>query len=206
MKHSAFNKFHCLFLFIALLAGNCIKAQDSSKIAIPLYYRFTLGGGLGRGYPLQADDFGVGGLLEFALQKKTNIYSLGIRGLGELELFEQSNVNNSVSSAEIAYGKVFETRSFFATISAGVGYITVLQKGELLSREGGWFSSVNSYQKIVHHTIGLPVAAKIIWVPSRVYGIGTELYVNINSRNTFYGINFCQQLGKLKAKKVRSVK
>ena len=205
MNHYCCKKFQALLLLIALLHGNFIKAQDTSKIAIPLYYRLTLGGGLGKGYPLAENDFGIGGIIEFAVQKKTSIYSFGIRGLGELAIFDQSNVNNSISSAEITYGKVFQARSFFAALSAGAGYISALQKGELLSREGGWFSSVSTYQKISYHTIGFPIAAKIFWLPARVYGIGIELYVNINSRNTFYGINFCHQFGKLKARNIRSL-
>ena len=99
MKHKSCKNFRSLLLLTVLLVGNCLKALDSSKIAIPLYYRFSVGACVGKGYPLQVDDFGGSGLLEFAVQKKTNIYSLGARGVGELNIFDQSNVNNSVNSA-----------------------------------------------------------------------------------------------------------
>ena len=193
-----------LFLF-ALLQGYFVTAQDSSKTDVPLYYRVTLGGGIGSGYPLQVDGAGIGGLLEFALQRKTSIYSLGIRGVEEFNLLDASTPSNSVSSAEITYGKTFQARSFFASISAGVGYVTSLQKGELLQSTGSWFGN-STYEKITHHGIGFPVAAKILWVPCRVYGVGTELYVNINSQHTFYGINICHQLGKLRPRKIRATK
>ena len=184
-----------------LRSKNGIEAKDSSALADALYYRFTLGNGIGKGYPMSMNDIGVGGSLEFAIQNRKGIYSVGFRGLTEFLIFGNSNVSNSVNSAEFTYGRVFRSDGLFTSISAGVGYITTEEKGEILSSVGFLFFPINTYEKIIRHTIGFPISAKMFWVPARWYGIGAEFYVNFNSRNTFYGINLCHQFGKLKAKK-----
>jgi hypothetical protein len=177
-----------------------VRGQDSTGVDRELY-RFTLGSGIGSGYPLQDGDVGFGGSIGFAFQKHNDVYALDARVLGELQIFDYSKVNNSISSVELNYGRGFKKNSFFSCVSAGIGWVTSVQKGKLLSRQGDWFSSVSSYEKITHHTIGFPISVKAFWVPLKFYGLGIELFININSIKTFYGINLCHQFGKLKAKK-----
>lgn len=193
------------FLFFLLMNNNFISAQSTAidkkqdtTMDKKLYYRLTLGAGLGSGYPLQEDDFGIGGTVEFALQKQRNVYSLGIRGIQEFQIFDYSNVSNSVSSLDLCYGKSFGKRSFFASVSAGIGLVTFVQQGKLISTSGGWFSSYSNYEKNTAHTIGVPISVKLFWVPLSFTGVGLELFANINSKNTFYGINFSRQFGKLR--------
>lgn len=193
-------KRYCQFIAILIyVLFNCtfIKAQDTLTEDKKLYYRLTLGAGIGAGYP-QQDGFGTGGTLEFALQKQKNAYSIGVRGIEEFEIFAYSNVPNSINSIDITYGKVFKNKSFYTSISAGAGLVTGVQKGKFISGSGGWFNSNSNYEKITHHTIGFPISAKIFWVPLSFTGVGLELYANINSKNTFYGINLCRQFGKLR--------
>ena len=190
----------CQFCMLTL-AFNKVAAQDSLLKDNSKYYRFSLGNGIGSGYPLQEDDIGIGGTLEFAVQQNKSAYSLGIRGLGEFNLFSSSNVQNSVWSIDLSYGRVWKTRSFYSSLSTGIGMVTTEEKGKFLSSTGGWFV-LSTYERIINHTVGIPISAKFVWVPTRIYGIGTEFFVNINSRRTFYGINFFHQFGKLRSKKI----
>ncbi len=186
-----------LSLFLIVVALNSIKAQDTLQSNKKLYYRFTIGIGIGSGYPLQEDEYGIGANMEFAFQKNNAVYGLGARGLQEFDIFASSNIIPSISSIDITYGKSFNKKSFFVSVSVGAGWVTDVQPGKLLSYGSGFFGP-DYYEKITNHTIGLPISAKIFWVPFRFYGIGLELYANINSKNTFYGINICHQFGKLR--------
>lgn len=189
-------------LFLLLVSLGLGMAQDTLKIN-EKFYRLTLGGGFGSGYPLQEDDFGIGGNLDFTIQKNNSIYTLGIRVVTEFVLFESSNVDNSINSVDLTYGKVFKGGCFFSSISAGIACVKSEHKGKLLSREGGWLFATYTYEKIKHYTIGFPLSVKIFWVPLRFYGLGTELYANLNTVNPFYGINFCHQFGKLRRPKIK---
>ncbi len=184
------------------------KAQDSVKINKKLYYRVTMGFGIGSGYPLQKNDFGIAGMLEVALQKNNSLYSLGIRNLGELEIIFVPNVINTIQSIDVTYGRVFKKNAFYNSVSAGIGLVTSVQQGKILPSQSSGFSSgffdINyNYEKLVNHTIGFPISAKLFWIPSKLRrtnkktgsGLGIELFININSISTFYEMNFCFQFG-----------
>ena len=196
-------------LFIPFLSA---KAQDSVKINKKLYYRVTIGFGVGSGYPLQGNDFGIAGMLEVAIQKNNSLFSLGIRNLEELEIIFVPNVINSIQSIDVTYGRVFKKNAFYNSVSGGLGLVTSVQQGKILPGAGsglsGGFSSSffdinNTYEKIVKHTIGFPISAKLFWISSKFRrtnkkagsGLGIELFININSISTFYQMNFCFQFG-----------
>ena len=195
-----------VIMLICIVATSIsLIAQVSDKHKTPLYYRLTLGGGLGKGFPLQeTGEVGIGGTIEFAVQKKNNVYALGVTGISEFDLLSGSNVHNSVSSWGITYGKAIQQKSFFSSISGGLSLVTGEQKGNFISSAGGWFG-MHYYEKIKAHTVGFPISAKFLWTPSTVYGLGLEVYANLNSLGSFYGINFCHQFGKLRPKKTKEI-
>ncbi len=133
-----FKLFKTVFILLLMLSVSFVKAQDTSKIDKKLYYRLTLGAGIGSGYPLQQDDFGIGGTVEFALQKQKAVYSLGIRGVQEFEILGVSLPAKSISSIDLTYGKTLKRKSLYASISAGAGWVTSVQRGKFLSSSGGW--------------------------------------------------------------------
>ena len=111
------------------------KSQNSSTIKPITYYRVTIGGGLGKGYPQAASETGINASLEATIQRKTKLYSVSTRSLGEIGIFDNSNVNNNISSIELMYGKVLSSNTFFCSISGGLGYVYSQEKGEFISRE-----------------------------------------------------------------------
>ena len=124
------------------------KSNDSSTIKPITYYKVSFGGGLGKGYPQSASETGIGGSLEATIQRKKKLYSVSTRSLGEIGIFDNSNVNNNISSIELMYGKVLSTNTFFCSISGGLGYVYSDEKGEFISREGGWFFGYYTFEKI----------------------------------------------------------
>ena len=185
------------------------KSQDSSKIKPITYYRITVGGGLGKGYLQSELGFGLSGIIEIAVQKQKSIYAINATSLyalsptsqQELGLFNFSNVRSNISTVNIMYGRVLSSNNFFCSISAGVGYVFTEEKGAIISREGGWLFGINTYEKLNHSTIGVPISLKTFWVPVKFYGIGIDFNANINSKSSFYSVNFCHQIGKLRAAK-----
>ena len=173
-------------------------SQDSSAENPIIYYRITLGGGLGKGYPQNYSETGIGGTFKIAVQRKKSLYTLSTTAVGEIALFDNSNVNNNISSIEVMYGKVLSTNKFFCNISGGLGFIRSQEKGAFISREGFWLFGYYNYEKINKSTIGIPISFQTFWIPTKFYGVGLDFYANINANNSFYVVSFCHQFGKLR--------
>ncbi|MEO6706828.1 MAG: hypothetical protein ABIN04_13385, partial [Ginsengibacter sp.] len=167
MKHNYFIQYlkNTCILFFFLISANFAESQDTLlKADKELYYRTTVGGGWGKGYPFQELGNGIGGTIEFAVQKNNTVYALGARAVTEFTVFNQSNVDNTISSYDITIGRVLSKGKFFSSISAGVGLVAGLYPGELISREGGWLFGYYTYEKITYTTIGFPISVKGLWV------------------------------------------
>ena len=173
-------------------------SQDSSKTKTITYYRVTLGGGIGKGYPQAESQSGIGGTFRAAIQREKNLYTVGTTALGEIKIFNYSNVNNNISSIEVMYGKVLSSNKFFCSISGGLGYINSEEAGAFISREGGWLFGYYNYERIKKSSVGIPISFQTFWIPTKFYGIGLDFYANINSINSFYTVSLCHQFGKLR--------
>ena len=82
-------------LFSLMINAGLVKSQDTLKIDKKLYYRLTMGVGIGSGYPLQEDDYGIGANIEFALQKQKTVYSLEISGVQEFQILGVSQIGRA---------------------------------------------------------------------------------------------------------------
>jgi hypothetical protein len=145
---------------------------------------------------------GLGGGIEFTIQKNKNLYSIGWNGVIEIDLFNQNSVLNSITSLNFTYGKYYTKKSFFTSISSGLGLVMSTTKGTLISTTNtGFLSSYSTYEKLNNTTIGIPISAKMAWVPVQYFGIGIEAHLNINKINFFLGTNVMYQSGLLREKK-----
>ena len=113
MKNKLLSMFQIVLL---LLLFSHSKAQDSSRRNKEYLYRFTLGGGFGKGYPGEDGDIpiGIGGTCEFALQSKNSVYALGIHRIEEFDILVARLPTNSINSFDITYGKVLAHGRFLA--------------------------------------------------------------------------------------------
>ena len=195
------NEFCRNVCFVTILLCLCsikVKSQDSSKAPNKIFYRITLGGGLGKGYPQAASEIGIGGTLRLSIQTEKSLYTIGTTALGEFNIFNFSNINNNISSMELMYGKALSTNAFYCSINGGLSFIKSEESGALVSREGGWLFGFSTYEKIKRTAVGVPLSLQTFWVPARFYGLGIDIYANINSISSFYCISFCHQFGKLR--------
>jgi hypothetical protein len=186
-------KKHILVAMVFCMCTTLLKAQDSSTPREPLWYKLTLGAGIGFGHPFQQNKYGISGAVEFALQHRRDLYALGTRALSEFQLFGGSYPRNTINSVDITYGKLLTEGTFASSVSAGVGFVTTLTKGKYLSSDPGWLGS-SYYEKVRSHTLALPLSARIFWQPYLSGGIGFEFYANLNSKNIFYGLNLAMQV------------
>jgi hypothetical protein len=196
-------KKYLLFVFSILLLINHLRAQNSLKKNKELLYRFTMGMGIGSD-PSQETKYGIGLMTEFAVQKKNNIYSLGVRRIEEFEIFGGGYPTISNNCLDITYGKALTIEPIFSSISVGLGCLKGIRQGKYLYG-GGWLDR-GHYENIQYYTVTFPMSAKIFWIPRKSHGlikglnggIGIEIFANFNSKQNFRGINLCTQFGKLR--------
>ena len=94
------------------------------------------------------------------------------------------------------YGRSYKKNFFNGSINAGLGYVTAHQKGKLISTDGMFFGD-RVYEKIISKTIGFPVALKASWLLLPWVAVSGEVYLNINSINSFYGVQLGSTFGVL---------
>lgn len=182
-----------IFLSLATIMISISTIGQDSTGKKKTVYRVSLNMGIGKGYPQTPDEGGIGGGLSLGIQEKKRIYEFGVRAVGEFDLFNSYNVDNTVQSVDVTFGKFIERKYFFGSINAGIGLVTVIQRGLFISSEGGLFGSSN-YERLKHNVIGMPISMKIL-CSDNGYAIGIEIFVNVNKSNTFFGINLCNQIG-----------
>lgn len=98
-----------LVLFLKLLfLSNIIYAQNTPDRDKRFFVKITIGVGMGSGYQKQMNNFGVTGLGEIVLNKEKNFLNIGSRGISELYFLATPTVSNSLSTAEMTYGRLFK--------------------------------------------------------------------------------------------------
>jgi len=188
-------EYKIILLFFLLLNTTFAKAQDTAAINKKLHYRITIGTGLGSG-PSNEDYYGVGIMSEFSIQRKNSIYALKILRVEQLETSRVAQPLNSNNCLDITYGKIFNKGPFLCSTSAGISFIEGIRIIQHLTT-AGW-DVIYNYEKTQLYTVGIPISAKIFWMPKKDNkrfgrGLGIELFANLNNKNTFYGMNICFQ-------------
>lgn len=165
-----------------------------------LQYRMGIGIiGIGGGYiPTEySDKNGIAGSLEFAIQKKQLLYSIGVTSVGEFKTISTSNVSQSVAGINVMIGKKMLDTRIFTALKTGLSMVIFTYRGDLISVTPGIFGYA-TYQRLNKVTIGFPLEVQALYVGGKKYGIGVSLFGNINTVNSFYGITLYQQFGRLK--------
>lgn len=160
-------------------------AQDTSMLDKSIYYRGILGGGTGSGRIFTNSSSTLGLDLEIMIEKNTILYGLGAKSLST---FNISRYNNYMQSYDLTIGRVLKSNQLFSSLSLGIAYV----EGET------WQKVEEEYDSKNYRKIGIPISLKGFFVPFRHYGLGVDIYANINGAGTFYGIYFCHQFGLLK--------
>jgi hypothetical protein len=189
------NSYTFLLGFILLIIFNSkIWGQSSSNSDKRLFVKIALGAGIGTGYPKQNNSFGLAGMGEISLNKQRNFLNIGSRGITEFIILGSNSVTNSLSTAEISYGRLLQKNRLSFIVNIGLSYITFQEQGAIIPRNTGVqiFSSTN-YEKINYYSIGVPVSLKLFFNPRKKRGWLFEIFGNINNKISFGGINIANQ-------------
>lgn len=160
-------------------------AQDTLKKDKSLYYRAFIGMGSGSGRSLNTSNSPIGINLEFMVERNKTNFGIDIRTLSTTKM---SIMNDYIRSYDLTVGRVLKIKSLFSSLNLGIGYVD----GET------WHELADGYESKRYKTIGFPVSVKVFIVPFRFYGLGVDLYANINKKSSFYGVNICHQFGLLR--------
>lgn len=190
MKKSILLFLLCSSLFTR--AQNDLRSDD-------LFYSISIGAGIGKSPNFEYGNYGIGGMFDFTLQKNKSLATIGYRGTGEFEILAPTYPARTMTSIELLYGRELTNKKLIISIHAGIGFVGNLERGEFLYYGPGFFSSAH-YKKIRSYTVGLPISSKVLIPLSNHFGLGLEGYININSENTFYGLNLCASFKKYKFK------
>ncbi|MEO5942801.1 MAG: hypothetical protein ABIP30_15515 [Ferruginibacter sp.] len=182
-----------LFLLCSLLFTQAQTKTGSND----LFYSITIGAGIGRSPDFELSKIGIGGIIDFSLQKNKSLATIGYRGTGEFQFLAPSSPAVTMTSIDLLYGRWLTDKKVSVSINTGIGLVGSLRRGQLLYVEPGLFGAAH-YEKLRSFTIGLPISLKTMRSISKHVAIGLESYVNINTINTFYGLNLCLTFKKYK--------
>ena len=189
-----------LFLFL-LFTSFYIQAQNELKNN-DLFYSLSIGAGIGKSPNFEDGNYGIGGMMDFTLQKNKSLATIGYRGTGELGVLNSANPSRTMSSIDLLYGRLLSDKKLIISIQTGVGLVGSLERGEFLYSDGFWGTTY--YERMTSYTIGLPISSKALISLSKHFALGLEGYLNINDKNTFYGLNLSASFKKYKFNKKQS--
>lgn len=197
------SAYKLLFTFTLLMVlHNRNYAQDSTNIDKRIFIKVTLGAGIGTGYPKQNNSFGIAGIGELNLQKQNNFINIGSRGISEFIILGSNSVDNSLSTAEITYGRLLQKRRFSFIANLGLSYITFQEQGAIIPRNTGFqIFSTTDYEKVNYYAFGIPISLKAFFNYKKKRGWLVEIFGNINNKIIFGGVNIANQFIVYKTKK-----
>jgi hypothetical protein len=177
-------------LFLLILNGKNY-AQNNIESDNRFFLKMAFGLGIGSGYPKQNSSFGIGGLGEISCNKQKNFLNIGTRGISEVQLF--NNISNSLSTAEITYGRLFQKNKFYFTTNFGISHITFQEQGVVIPNLTPGINFGTDYEEINYYSIGFPISLKIFPIPKTKTGLQFELFGNFNNKIHFGGVNIAYQ-------------
>ena len=190
-----------ILLFLLFTSSNT-QAQNNPKNK-ELFYSISIGAGTGKSPNFEDGNYGIGGMFDFTLQKNKSMAILGYRGTGEFQVLAPRHPARTMTSIDVLYGRLLTDNKLIISVHTGVGLVGNLERGAFLYYGPGFFSS-SYYEKVRSHTLGLPISSKVLVSVSKHFGLGLEGYININSENTFCGLNVCASFKKYKFNKKNS--
>ncbi len=104
-----------------------------------LFYSFSLGAGIGSAPNFEYGDIGIGGMLDFNLQKNKSLATLSYHATGEFVLLAAPNPSTTMSGLDVMYGREITNKKIRIEMNAGLGLVGNLERGNLLYTESSFF-------------------------------------------------------------------
>jgi hypothetical protein len=143
-------------------------------------------GGLGVGSK------GIAAIASLEAHRKGILFVARTAIVEEFTIFGPSPAE-SASDYGLMIGKAAAGRHGIRSAAVGIGLVRSVRRGPLVSRN--FFSS--RYQKLERYTVGVPF--EVMWgVHIQGIGIGVTGFGDVNAADSFAGLAFTLQLGKLR--------
>lgn len=97
-------------------------------------------------------------------------------------------------SVGMQYGRGVNTKSVTLYFSAGLGIVSGVKRGALISHDGGWFGG-NNYERIEYFAPSVPVDVTISFKPFRKFGMGFSIVSDFNGKNSYTGFVLAISMG-----------
>jgi len=167
----------CITVFAQVAPANGSFAQQVTRSG-GSWISAGIGGGLFAGTE------GLGLQLQTAHQRGKHLYS--IRGAVVAEI-----LGDAVYDLGVLYGRAWAEGRTFLSLSSGVGLVVTEECPGLFT--GGSCRT--------RHALGLPVSAEVFGRLTHFFGIGFQLFANVNSSQSFFGGLVGVQVGSLGSRK-----
>jgi len=179
----------CIGLFNA--QADLLKAQDSTDHTTHPRYWLTFG--------LGGSSEGFAGIVGASVLFSSTVLSLDVIGTGNPDPFlTDTPVERTVVYA-VLVGHAYRFDQTTFTISTGLSYTVVVQRGDFLFTENNFSVSIKHYQEVRHNLAGIPFEVEVMTVsPFPVFGVSLSAFGNLNSGHSFGGALVSLQIGKLR--------
>jgi hypothetical protein len=187
-----------LLLFFFVFAQGNLKTESGD-----IFYKIITGVGVGKGssigksFPSNSSNIGLGLNINFELQTKSLIHSVGYRIISDFEILNRTKGKNRVRTAEVTFGKSFSRNLLSLSISSGISNVTFVKQDVLLreySEGTGLFNIYREYSLYKTSYFGVPISLKLFFELMKQFSAGVEFYANINGESNFFSLNLTSQL------------
>ncbi|CAL2056420.1 hypothetical protein [Tenacibaculum sp. 190524A05c] len=162
-----------LILFSVLTISNVFSQDVDDKFRV---HSLSLGIGAPRSSKIS---LGLGANMDLAFSKGKHLFKFMAGGASELSfnLFGNKNIRDSFEEYSIMYGRAFEVKKWLSfDFFGGIGYANIKYN---LDTSNGFDDEFKSIK-----TVGFPLQLRIRFITSRLFSIGMEQNVNVNSIST----------------------
>jgi len=169
-------------LSIMLVTNSPTSAQSEAGNDSPNLVWVTLAGGGGGGHRF----WGIGGGATASYYCESGLFSVRLLGIGQITVEPSQPQTETSDVIELGgmYGLSYKRPLIFLSASSGLGAVWVMQR------------SPSGRKRVT--TVGIPLDFEAFFTPFRVLGIGVAVSGNINGKQSYAGVFFCLQLGKVK--------
>jgi hypothetical protein len=145
---------------------------------------------------LGAGGEGLAGLVSLGYREDDRLITVRVAKTEELNIFGPSP-SQSRSDASVLYGLIMPGRGGFTAVSAGLGVVHSVSRGEYVRSTGAGFFGPVEHERISRTTVGLALSGKAV-LSTRHAGVGLEAFGNVNPKASFVGLALTLDVGKLR--------
>ncbi|MDP3557501.1 MAG: hypothetical protein Q8T03_09015 [Bacteroidota bacterium] len=180
---------------IATIATLFLLSQKS--IGQEIYFKSSIGGGI-NSYEAKNGIVGRSVLLDFSIEKKNNMITLGTDFNCETgnryktgTLFKNYNYNSNIWNTSLLYGRTLRKKDwYFTSLSLGIGYYKYHHKSLNYTPGSGphAYNEQYSIQTDKYSGLGFAFQHEQLFILDDSFGLGLKAFGNINQDRSVVGV------------------